>query len=128
MIEKLPEILLDRDTIRMRVAALGAQLSREMQGLNPCIMPIMDGGMIFAADLMREISIPVTLLPIKTSSYGNATLSKGKVDLPWGIPTSVCGRNLLLVDDILDTGQTLSTLVSGLLQGRGALNSNLRPT
>jgi len=116
MTKELSEILLDAESIRLRVAELGAQISREMKGLDLCVMPIMDGGMIFAADLMREIALPLTLLPIKTSSYGDAMESSGKVELPWGIPNAVSGRDLLLIDDILDTGQTLSTLRANLFQ------------
>ena len=110
------EILLDRQTIAVRVAALGVEITRDMQGSDICIIPVMDGGMILAADLMREISLPLTLHPVKASSYGDGTTSSGHVHLPFGIPGEVSGKECLLVDDILDTGKTLETLRSRLLE------------
>lgn len=117
MIEKLSEIILDQTTIRKRVRELGKQISSDMQGYHSLVVvPVLDGGMIFAADLIREIELPLTLLPIKASSYGNAMKSSGNVEFPWDIPTTVRDKDLLLVDDILDTGHTLNTLISKLLQ------------
>jgi hypoxanthine phosphoribosyltransferase len=117
----LSKILLDSDTIATRVRELGILISSDMSGLLPCIVPVMDGGMIFAADLMREFSLPVTLLPIRASSYGAGIESSGTVRLPEGIPEEVRGRDLLLVDDILDTGRTMAVLRDGLLSA-GALS------
>jgi len=113
---ELFEILLDRHTIAVRVAALGVKITRDMQGSDLCIVPVMDGGMILAADLMREITLPLTLHPVKASSYGDGTTSSGNVHLPLGIPEGVSGKECLLVDDILDTGKTLEILRSRLLE------------
>lgn len=110
------EILLDRKTIALRVAQLGVEITRDLQGSAPCLIPVLDGGMIFAADLMREISLPLTVHPLKASSYGDATTSSGHVDLPYGIPEGISGKNCLIVDDILDTGRTLEILCSLLLK------------
>ena len=117
----LSEILLDRETIQARVRELGAQITRELRGTQLCIAPLLDGGMIFAADLMREIELPVTLLPLKASSYGDGTTSSGVVSLPWGLPEEIRDKEILLVDDILDTGRTLQTLKNELLDA-GALS------
>lgn len=110
------EILLDRDTITLRVAALGAEITRDMQRSDLCIVPVMDGGMILAADLMRQIALPLTLHPLKASSYGDGTTSSGKVHLPLGMPEGVSGKECLLVDDILDTGKTIEALRARLLE------------
>lgn len=109
-------ILIDRHAIARRVKQLGAEITRDLQGTTPCLIPIMDGGMIFAADLMREITLPVLLSPLKASSYGSATSSSGSVTLPWGLPADVEGREILLIDDILDTGLTLKVLQARLLE------------
>jgi hypoxanthine phosphoribosyltransferase len=114
--EALAEILLDAKTIRQRVMEMGQDITRDFQGTEPFIMPVLDGGMIFAADLVREIRLPLTLLPIKASSYGTGTSSSGTVSLPWGVPTAVRGKKILLVDDILDTGRTFEILTSELLK------------
>jgi hypoxanthine phosphoribosyltransferase len=110
------DILLDRATILRRVAALGVQISEELNGQKLCVMPVMDGGMVFAADLVREIHLPLVIKPIKASSYGEATTSSGILSLPWGIPEGITGKDLLLVDDILDTGLTLRILRERLME------------
>ena len=110
------EILLDRATICRRVTELGVQISEDLAGHELCVMPVMDGGMIFAADLVREIHRPLIIKPIKASSYGDKTTSSGTVSLPWGIPEGIKGKDLLLVDDILDTGLTLSILKERLIE------------
>lgn len=115
------EILLSRDTIAQRVRELGSRIGKDFQGRELCVVPVMDGGFIFAADLIREIDLPLTVAPIKASSYGDATTSSGTVRLPWGMPEGISGKDLLLVDDILDTGQTLESLRSRLTEA-GALS------
>ena len=110
------DILLDRATILSRVTALGVQISEELTGQELCVMPVIDGGMVFAADLVREIHLPLVIKPIKASSYGETTTSSGTLSLPWGIPEGIAGKDLLLVDDILDTGLTLQILRERLME------------
>ena len=114
------EILLDRVAIQRRVEELGVQISKGLSGSDLCVMPVMDGGMIFAADLVREIHLPLTITPIKASSYGDATASSGVVSLPFGMPDGISGKDLLLVDDILDTGLTLNVLKDRLMESGAA--------
>jgi hypoxanthine phosphoribosyltransferase len=109
-------VLLDRAAIQRRVEELGLQISKELSGSDLCVMPVMDGGMIFAADLLREIDLPLTITPIKASSYGDATASSGAVLLPYGITDGISGKDLLLVDDILDTGLTLNVMREKLIE------------
>ena len=104
------EILISGDSILRRVKELGVSISKDLATSELCVMPVMDGGMIFAADLVREITLPLMILPVKASSYGNSTTSSGRVSLPWGIPKGVSSKDVLLVDDILDTGGTLNHL------------------
>jgi hypoxanthine phosphoribosyltransferase len=109
--------ILSNEVIAGRVAELGAAISETMRGSELCVMPVMEGGMIFAADLVRKITIPMFIKPVKASSYGGTTISSGSVSLPWGIPEGLSGKDLLLVDDILDTGLTLTILKKHLVQG-----------
>ena len=106
--------LLDRETIQNRVPQLGSEITRDLRDASLCMVPVMDGGMIFAADLMRAIALPMIMRPIKASSYGVGTTSSGTITLPWGIPEGIGGKDLLLVDDILDTGKTLEVLTTRL--------------
>ena len=114
--DRFSRVLLDRAEIQERIRTLGEQISLEMRGLTPCIMPILDGGMIFTSDLIRQISLPITLMPIKASSYGKERISSGRLDLTWGVSPLVRDQDILLVDDILDTGLTLTKLSSTLLE------------
>jgi hypoxanthine phosphoribosyltransferase len=110
MSEVLREVLLDRETIRNRVRQLGRLISSDMEGLEPCMVPVLDGGMVFAADLIREITLPSTMIPLKASSYGSGSESSGVVELPWELPKALASEDIILVDDILDTGLTLETV------------------
>lgn len=110
MSEVLREVLLDRETIRNRVRQLGRLISSDMEGLEPCMVPVLDGGMVFAADLIREITLPATMIPLKASSYGSGSESSGVVELPWELPKALASEDIILVDDILDTGLTLETV------------------
>jgi hypoxanthine phosphoribosyltransferase len=110
------EILISRAAIRERLKELGGCITRDFEQKNLCIMPVMDGVMIFAADLVREIQLSLTITPIKASSYGNGTSSSGTITLPWGMPEGIEEKDLLLVDDILDTGLTLRILTDRLLE------------
>ena len=118
----LSEILISREDIQRRVQELGAQITGAFREKMLCLCPLLDGGMVFAADLMREIDLPLTLLPLKASSYAG-TQSSGVITLPWGIPDEIRGRQILVVDDILDTGRTLETLRKLLLDA-GAFSVN----
>ena len=117
MISKNSEMLLSRETIAQRVGELGLRIRNDYEGRDLCIVPVMDGGMIFATDLIREIDLPLTVEPFKASSYGDTTTSSGKVQLPWKTPEGIEGKDLLLVDDILDTGKTLEVLTAFFTKG-----------
>lgn len=104
------ETLLDRSLIARRVAELGETITRDLCGSKPLLLPVLDGAMVFAADLMREISLPLIMRPLKASSYGVASRSSGTLNLHQGVPADVAGQDILLIDDILDTGLTLKTL------------------
>ncbi len=113
------EILITSDELRARVRELGKRISESFPDRDCVVMPILDGAMVFAADLIREMPIPLRISPIKASSYGNGTKSSGTVSMSGDLPEGLAGASVLLVDDILDTGTTLRFLTR-LLTEAGA--------
>lgn len=109
----LREILISRDTIARRVRELGAEIARDLEQLNPTgedeimLVPILTGAIIFVADLMREMPFKMRIDVVTISSYpGKATTSLG-AKLVGEVPDNLEGKHVLVVDDILDSGQTL---------------------
>ena len=113
------EILITSDDLRDRVRALGKEISESFSGRDCMVIPVLDGAMIFAADLIREMPRSLRMAPIKASSYGDGTESSGTVSLAGDLPSGIAGASVLLVDDILDTGATLRFLTR-LLKEAGA--------
>ena len=111
----LESILVPEAAIRQRVQELGAELKRTYGDEELTFISIMNGAILFTADLLRQIDNPVRLDCIRISSYGNATESRGTPKLMHSLTLDVANRHVLLVDDILDTGKTLS-LVSGMIR------------
>jgi hypoxanthine phosphoribosyltransferase len=108
----LESVLLDADQIRARVKALGRELKRIYHDEEFTVVAIMNGAILFTADLLREVDNPIRLDCIRISSYGAATESRGIPKLIHGLTLDVADRHVLIVDDILDTGKTLSLLAS----------------
>ena len=111
-------VLLTEEEIRTIVADLGAQISEDYADRNPLIVSVLRGAFIFAADLMRAITVPCAVDFMAVSSYGDGVRSTGVVQIIKDLSTKVEGRHVLLVEDILDTGLTLKYLM-GLINGRG---------
>jgi hypoxanthine phosphoribosyltransferase len=104
------EILYSRDQIAKRVAEMGAQISRDFVGQKVLLIGVLKGATIFLADLARCISLDATFDFLSTSSYGKGHQQSGEVRLLKDVDHSVEGQNIILVEDILDTGLTLSYL------------------
>jgi hypoxanthine phosphoribosyltransferase len=111
-------ILLRRDAIERRVAEMGRQMSRDLRGRRVHLIAVLKGASIFLADLVREMSLDVSLDFISVSSYGVGTHSSGQVRLTKDLDSSIEGLNVILVEDILDSGLTMSYLERILLQRR----------
>ena len=114
----LDKILIKEADIRRRVDELGAQVSVDYCGKQPVAVCILRGAIPFYADLIRRISLPVTVDTITVSSYGSGTTS-GALKVITDMRTDVKGKDVLVVDDIIDSGRTSVALIN-MLKERGA--------
>ena len=105
-------VLVTEPAIRQRVQELGRDLKRLYRDEEITVIAIMNGAILFTADLLRQVDNAVRLDCIRTSSYGSATESQGAPKMVHGLTLDVNGRHVLIVDDILDTGKTLSLITT----------------
>lgn len=112
------EILLDEDKIRDIVARMGEEISRDYADKNPLVVAVLRGAVVFMADLMRAVSCPMGIDFMAVSSYGDGAKSSGVVRIVKDLDTKIEGRDVLIVEDILDSGLTLSYLMR-MLENRG---------
>lgn len=120
----IERVLLTEQEIAEKVKELGAQISRDYADKNPIIVCVLKGSFIFMADLVRAIDVPCTVDFMSVSSYGAGTTSSGEVKIVKDFDQSVEGRHLIIVEDILDSGRTLSYLMK-TLKARGAASITL---
>ena len=114
------EVLFNRERIRHRVAEMGRQIDRDYAGEKIVLVGVLKGAAIFLADLARSIKVDNTFDFVAVSSYGRARVSSGAVKLIKDIDNPIEGRHVILVEDILDTGLTLSYLRGLMLQHKPA--------
>jgi hypoxanthine phosphoribosyltransferase len=115
----LKEILFTREQIEMRVKELAVDISNDYEGKNPLVVGILKGSAMFAMDLLKELSIDVELDFMDVSSYGASTTSSGEVRILKDLSSAAKDRDILIVEDIVDTGNTLLYL-KGILEERQA--------
>lgn len=101
-------IMLSEEQIRARVAEIGAMLTKEYQGKEPILLCIMKGSLVFTADLMRHFDVKCTLESITLSSYRAMATRPGELTLTEPFEVDITGRDVIVIEDILDTGKTLS--------------------
>ena len=118
MAERL-QLLISEPQIRSRVAELGREIDAAYTGKSLTLVVVLKGAAIFAGDLMRQLETPLTLDFIWAASYGSTTRSSGEVVLSGLDRLDLAGRDVLLVEDILDTGRTSATAIA-VLQRQGA--------
>ena len=115
----LKEILFTREEIHQRVKELAELVSRDYAGKNPLVVGILKGSIMFTVDLLKELSIDAEVDFMDVSSYGNGISSSGEVRILKDLSTTAKGRDILIAEDIIDTGNTLLYL-KGLLLERQA--------
>jgi hypoxanthine phosphoribosyltransferase len=113
--ESAPEELLSAQTIHERVQELGALIARDYAGQSLVLLCVLKGSFVFAADLARAIDLPVRIEFLGVRSYGDDTRSSGVVQITQDLTRPITGDHVLLVEDIVDTGLTLSYLREQLL-------------
>ncbi|CAJ1424078.1 unnamed protein product [Effrenium voratum] len=118
MEDDIKEILMEEKVLDKRCKELGEEISRDFAGKNPVVIGVLNGAMVFMADLLRCISIPVEIESIAVSSYGKRS-SSGDLKFNKDISEDVKGRHVIFVEDIVDTGKTLKA-VCALFAERGA--------
>jgi hypoxanthine phosphoribosyltransferase len=118
------EVLISEEQIRTRINELGAEITRDYAGRNPLLIGVLKGACFFLSDLMRAIDTRVGIEFMAISSYGSSTRTSGEVRIMKDLDVPIEGRDILVVEDIVDTGLTLSYLLSNL-ESRGASSVKL---
>ncbi|MEM5781374.1 MAG: hypoxanthine phosphoribosyltransferase, partial [Lawsonibacter sp.] len=112
MLEKdIQEVLFREDQLKTRVAELAQEIQRDYAGREIMLISVLRGSFIFMADLCRAIDLPCTLDFMAVSSYGKGTSSTGQVQITKDLSEDISGRHIIVVEDILDSGNTLSYLL-----------------
>lgn len=108
------EILFSRETIERRVRELADGISKDYEGREVVMIGVLKGAFVFLADLIRDLRIPCVIDFVRLASYGSGTVSSGEIVITKDIETPIQGRDVLIVEDIVDTGLTLSFLMEKL--------------
>jgi hypoxanthine phosphoribosyltransferase len=119
-VSRQPKLLITQEKINEAVAKLAAEIRRDYRGKQPLLIGILKGSFVFMADLVRELGLPVEIDFVKLSSYGASTKTSGKVKVVQGLKTPIKGRDVLVVEDIVDTGLTVSFITSYLRKKKPA--------
>ena len=113
ILDKTFRTFIPEDKIQQRVKAVAEKLNEDMEGKNPLLLAVLNGSFIFAADLMRNITIPCEISFVKLASY-QGTTSTGKIKEVIGLNEDLTGRTVVIVEDIVDTGTTMKQMIESL--------------
>ena len=114
MNKDIKEILIDEDILQAKVKELGAKITEDYKGKDLLLICVLKGAVVFVSDLMKRIDLPLEIDFMAVSSYGSDTKSSGVVRILKDLNKGIEGRNLLIVEDIIDSGLTLSYLIENL--------------
>ena len=115
MSEKIRELISEEDVAK-KIAEMGAQISKDYEGESVYLLCILKGGVFFTTELAKHITVPVNIDFMSVSSYGGETTSSGIVRIVKDLDTPIEGKNVLIAEDIIDTGRTLAYLMEYLKQ------------
>lgn len=118
MKEDVLRVLLSEDEIREKVRELGGKITADYKNSNLMLVTVLKGAVVFLADLMRQIDVPAEIDFMVVSSYGSGVKSSGVVKIVKDLDVPLAGKDILIVEDILDSGLTLS-YIKELLESRG---------
>lgn len=111
--DKRFKTFISEDEIQQRVKAVADRINYDMEGKKPLLLAVLNGSFVFAADLMRHITIPCEISFVKLASY-EGTVSTGKVVEVMGLNEDITGRDVIIVEDIVDTGKTMERMLDTL--------------
>ena len=120
----IAKILFTEEQLQKRVKEMGEEIARDYADKKPAMVCILKGAVMFYTDLLRNMPIPLTMDFMAVSSYGNATKSSGEVEIRKDLSSSIEGKHVIIVEDIVDSGFTLSYLTR-VLASRGAASIRL---
>ena len=109
--ERLERVLIDESMLRKRIAEMGRQITEDYAGRDLALVTILQGGVLFMADLIREIHLPLTIGSVSVASYHGGTTSSGTVTFHQSQMPDISGKHVLVLDDILDSGRTLAAIL-----------------
>lgn len=107
-------VLIPEEELMERIARMGAQISRDFQGESVHLVCILKGSVFFTCELAKHITVPVTIDFMCVSSYGRSTVSSGVLEIKQELTEPIDGRNVIIIEDIIDTGRTLKHLLEDL--------------
>jgi hypoxanthine phosphoribosyltransferase len=113
-VSDVASVEIGREDIRRRIEELGRTITGDYEGREPVLISVLKGGSVFLADLIREIALPLAVDYMSISRYGGAAESRGRVRIVKDLEQDIGGRDVIVVEDIVDTGLTLSYLLSTL--------------
>ncbi len=111
-----PDVLISEEEIALRVEALAKAINEDFAGEEVTVICILKGAFMFCSDLVKKIQLPVKIEFMQLSSYGEGTTSSGNVKIEMDVSSSLKDKNVIIVEDIVDTGLTLKTLLGMLSQ------------
>lgn len=106
-----PDVYISEEDLALRIDALAKAITQDYQGEDIVVICVLKGAFMFCSDLIKKIDRPVTLEFIQVSSYGDSTVSSGSVKLETDLSGSIAGKNVIVVEDIVDSGLTVKTLL-----------------